>query len=1006
MATAYTDQVQKVYIAYYGRAADPVGLAYWAAKVEANGLDGIMASFGASAEATTLYGSLTNTAKVNALYQQSFGRDADFAGLMYYAGQLTAGTMTAVTIAQNIFDGATGTDSTILANKLVVAKAYTAAVDTASEVVAYSGTVAAASARALLTTVDADTVTASFDVATSVASIVSVSSATPAVAGTTVALTATTDTLTGGAGADTFNSVFTGDAATGTTLAPGDSITGGAGVDTLSISVAGAATSAALATIAAVSTSGLEKIMLSNFETSANDHTVDTSLMTGLTTVGLSSSGTAGDVAFTNVKNLVEAQMNNGAGNLTVTYNSGVVTGTTDAQTLNISNLSAGTFTAAGTETVTVNGSLVKSTLTEVVSGAITKLIATGDQDLTITNSTTFGVLTDTKVIASTVDASAMTGKFSVLIGDTSTVKVTSGSAADTINMGATLETNDVIDGGAGVDTLTMDAAALTTQFTNVSNVEGVTFNPVIAAATMDITKLSTGVETVTVNASDQTDASGAKLNQTISNLAGQTVVIKHSRADVADTNDSDGTKLTVVNATDTAADTVSITLDGIASGSTVNAADVSYGLDEIDVNAFETVNLASNSNSTIQFETDGVTTEVAVGGVTLNTLDLLTVSGTTKALNLTGATDLTITDIAGSVMTSIDASAMTGKFVGTVSVADDLAVKLAVDSSTINFGSTLNNKDSVVGGAGTADIVSATVSGLAAATGALTISGVETINLTTSGNNALNLAGVTGATTVQVTDNVQTISGLALGTTIALNGAATASEIDVTAADATGSSDTLKVSTTGATTSIIDASAIETLALTKIDAANIVTLDLTTFEGTAITLDSKAGVVGTAAVALGTLHANANSLTSTYANALSTSFANATGAVTATVNGTIAQTITGSGFLDTINVGSTTGVTHVIAGGAGEDTINLTHAADASAEFGSVSAIQTFNLIVANAADVAVNGAFHADVDDITVTGGNTTSTFTTGTLGAGVETLDASGFSGNILATVADEK
>ena len=38
MATAYTDQVQKVYIAYYGRAADPVGLAYWAAKVETDGV--------------------------------------------------------------------------------------------------------------------------------------------------------------------------------------------------------------------------------------------------------------------------------------------------------------------------------------------------------------------------------------------------------------------------------------------------------------------------------------------------------------------------------------------------------------------------------------------------------------------------------------------------------------------------------------------------------------------------------------------------------------------------------------------------------------------------------------------------------------------------------------------------------------------------------------------------------------------------------------------------------
>jgi len=193
MATAYTDQVQKVYIAYYGRAADPVGLAYWAGKVETDGLAGIMASFGASAEATTLYGSLTNTAKVNALFQQSFGRDADFAGLMYYSGQLTAGTMTAATIAQNIFDGASGTDATILANKLIVAKAYTTAIDTASEVVAYSGTVAAASARALLTTVDAATVTASFDVATSVASIVTGASATVVASGGTFTLSAGTD---------------------------------------------------------------------------------------------------------------------------------------------------------------------------------------------------------------------------------------------------------------------------------------------------------------------------------------------------------------------------------------------------------------------------------------------------------------------------------------------------------------------------------------------------------------------------------------------------------------------------------------------------------------------------------------------------------------------------------------------------------------------------------------------------------------------------------------------
>ena len=181
-ASAYTDTVQKVYIAYYGRAADPVGLAYWSDLIDQAGgsLDAIMTSFGTSAEATTLYGSLGNNAKVNAIYQQSFGRDADYDGLMYYSAQLAAGTMTASSIAQNIFDGATGTDATTLTNKLAVAKAYTAAVDTAGEVVAYSGTVAAASARTLLSTVDSTTTASGFDVDTSIAGIVSAAN-TPAV---------------------------------------------------------------------------------------------------------------------------------------------------------------------------------------------------------------------------------------------------------------------------------------------------------------------------------------------------------------------------------------------------------------------------------------------------------------------------------------------------------------------------------------------------------------------------------------------------------------------------------------------------------------------------------------------------------------------------------------------------------------------------------------------------------------------------------------------------------
>jgi hypothetical protein len=171
----HTDTVQKVFIAYYGRAADPVGLAYWEAQLESSGgnLASIMNSFGNSLEATTLFGSLNSTAKINMLYQQMFGRDADFAGSMYYSQKLTAGTMTAASIAQNVLDGASGTDSTIITNKLAVAKAFTTAIDTATEIASYAGDVAAAAVRTMLSTVNETTLSAYFDVATTIDGLVS-----------------------------------------------------------------------------------------------------------------------------------------------------------------------------------------------------------------------------------------------------------------------------------------------------------------------------------------------------------------------------------------------------------------------------------------------------------------------------------------------------------------------------------------------------------------------------------------------------------------------------------------------------------------------------------------------------------------------------------------------------------------------------------------------------------------------------------------------------------------
>ena len=54
----------------------------------------------------------------------------------------------------------------------------------------------------------------------------------------------------------------------------------------------------------------------------------------------------------------------------------------------------------------------------------------------------------------------------------------------------------------------------------------------------------------------------------------------------------------------------------------------------------------------------------------------------------------------------------------GTLS-ADKVAVSLGSKSSTVNFGTSLDNNDSVTGGSGTADTVTATMTGKTAITGA-----------------------------------------------------------------------------------------------------------------------------------------------------------------------------------------------------------------------------------------------------------------------------------------------
>jgi len=931
---------------------------------------------------------------VDNVFAGSSVTDADkTAAIDYIAGAITAGTFTKTSAVVALTSYLASEDGVANETYGSAAQAYQNKVDVAEyyTVTSGQGGASAADRKAALAGV-----TDAADSVTTAKSTVDADAAAAAAAAAVVpsndaTLTTKAETITGGAGDDTFTAVVTGAGAAGTTILPGDVINGGAGNDTLTISLAGDPTALSY-TIAAIQTNDVETLAFNAFSTrdGANLNRTDVTLMSGLEKISVLSGSAASDLRIDNAKSMLDLSMANSAGDVNMNYGAAVTSALLGAQTQNItvSNVSAGTITLPNIEVVNVTSNTLKNTITDIVMDGGTTLNISGDQNLTITNDINFKDTTSTVVTAidGTIDASNLTGKLNITSTSADSMKITGGSGDDTLKLGAQLNLLDVIDGGDGIDTIQMTGNALSTQFTQVSNVEKIKFTQGTADVTADMSKLPAGATEFTIDMKDADDV-GTTVTGTISNYVDQTINIARTSADANDTDDSDGTAVAITPKTDSTADNVAVKLSAIGVDTQIAAGQ--SGLDLLNIASFESLNLTANAS--------------ALGAKPNEVESITSTNLKTAVIDGTGSLE---TAFVGTKLTSIDASGLAGALTLTAP-ASKLDVKMAQSASTVAFGATLNASDTVTGGAGTTDKVTATVTGLTATTGALSIADVETIELTTSGNNTIALAGVTGLKTLTVTDNKQTITGFDLADTISLGTAAdasaTSSEIDVTAADATGTADTLTVKlndTAGATDSIIDATGIENLDL-QVQSTNGATLDLTTFEGDAITLGVKAGVTATGAVALGTQHKNMDSLTSTYKAAVTASFASASDSVTFTGAGTGIQNITGGARADTFNIGATGAVTHAITGGAGADVTNIT-VGGAFVNAGTLDT-ETINMTVAAAADNTIGTAFPAGVTAINLLGGNSLSTFTTGTLNAALKTFDASGFQGNVLATVA---
>jgi hypothetical protein len=529
--------LNKAYLAYFGRPADFTGKTYFATLEEAD----VIAAFDASAESQALYGSDV-AAKVNAIYNNLFNRDAEPAGLTYWVTLIQQGRVTPAGAAIAILKGAQGTDATSVENKLAASEAFVQEIDTTAEILGYSGAAAAASARAWLKTVGETEASLTAAVA-GVSEAVADAAAVGGPAGQNFTLTTGIDTITGTSGNDTINAFASGAKADGsdaTTLGANDTINGGAGVDTLNIEVLAGAPGFNQTIQGNIS--NVEKVFITNGADLAADLDV-TKLGSALqeawqvTTARGVTEVTTQAVGFKNVDTVAGGAVvaygattksgtialdNSGKGSLTVDVQGAVL------ETLNVAgSVKAANATTAGTVILTddANGSgagtvgsvktlnLNLSTAATVNVAGLDKLetiASTGAGNLnlgaSLTNvvkSVTTGAGDDTFTLATAttalINASASTGagKDTITVnttGTAGTVTIDAGAGDDSIVFSRALNVRDKVNGGDGKDTLTVGGTGLIAEDYEVlkavvSNVETLKFSAAMAGA--DASKLS-----------------------------------------------------------------------------------------------------------------------------------------------------------------------------------------------------------------------------------------------------------------------------------------------------------------------------------------------------------------------------------------------------------------------------------------------------------------------------------------------------------------------------------
>jgi hypothetical protein len=213
VASSYDQSVQALYVAYFGRPADPNGLVNFENELAAANaptdiaglvqayatnpqVTALVNSFETSAESNALYGSATTTAFVTSIFQNVLGRPPAAQGLAFWVNAIDSGSLTQGDAALSIMAGAMSNttpqgllDAQLINNRLAVADYFTSQLTTQNIVSSYSGHNAASIGRLMLNAVSASTSVADFeanDVGASFTSLLASANGTPVAIGGTV----------------------------------------------------------------------------------------------------------------------------------------------------------------------------------------------------------------------------------------------------------------------------------------------------------------------------------------------------------------------------------------------------------------------------------------------------------------------------------------------------------------------------------------------------------------------------------------------------------------------------------------------------------------------------------------------------------------------------------------------------------------------------------------------------------------------------------------------------